>query len=46
MSDPREYNYISANNGLQVSIGSYWASAERAPFVPRTTDHLATGLAN
>ena len=28
MSDPREYNYISANNGLQVSIGSYWDSSQ------------------
>ena len=28
MSDPREYNYISSNNGLQVSIGSYWDSSQ------------------
>ena len=27
MSDPRQYNYVSANNGLQVSIGSYWSTA-------------------
>ena len=28
MSDPREYNYTSSNNGTQASIGSYFTSQQ------------------